>query len=112
MARRTSTTTAAFAAAFLLLALLNGAHAFPWLWAAEAPTCLAHPSTPLAGHKAPVKDSSVTFALTDPKTKKAVTTVCPGASYTVTVRWVFLGVFVDDDGELTHPPTKKTPLNS
>lgn len=74
-------------AAFVLCALLCAqlASAYPSLWASESDVkCPDHPKKAEDGHKAPVADSAVKFAVLD-KTGKAVTAVCPGAAYTVQV---------------------------
>ena len=53
------TATYALAALAALLLAAQGGQAFPWLWAAEAKTCTAHPAGPAARHKAPIADVSI-----------------------------------------------------
>ena len=52
-------TTNALTAILGMLLLLSGSStAFPWLWATDAPTCVAHPAAAVAAHKTPVPDVS------------------------------------------------------
>jgi hypothetical protein len=56
---RYSATHAMMAILGMLLLGSLGSSAFPWLWASEAPTCVAHPAGPAGRHKAPQPDVRV-----------------------------------------------------
>lgn len=80
----------AYKTALLVVALalaLTSAQAWPHLWAMQyAPSCTAVPTKGLKCHKDPVADSETTITVTD-ASGKAVTKVCPGSTYDISVKF-------------------------
>ncbi|KAG1665215.1 hypothetical protein FOA52_002617 [Chlamydomonas sp. UWO 241] len=66
-----------------LLLLAVQVQGYAELWAVSNRQCTAHPTTAQNRHAAPVQDSATSISISD--ASGAVTTLCPGATYTLQV---------------------------
>lgn len=65
---------------------IAGAFAYPQYWVQEKAGCLTHPTSQEEHHASPVVDKAIKYVVANNK-KAAVSTLCPGASYTVQVSY-------------------------
>ncbi|KAG1674683.1 hypothetical protein FOA52_007207 [Chlamydomonas sp. UWO 241] len=73
-------------ALLLLLASVPSARSYAERWTATQSGCTAHPTTARGSHAAPVQDSAISISLSEaPGSPPVVTSLCPGATYTLQV---------------------------